>query len=313
MRKLAIMNNFTRTFNRVVLTGKKHSPEILIVAGVIGTVASTVMACKATTKAGDILDKTKENIDDIHKVSDNQEEYDVVYTEEDKKKDLTIVYAKTGLELAKLYAPSVALGVLSLTAIISSHRILTKRNAALVTAYSALDKTFKEYRGRVVDRFGKELDRELRYNIKAKQIEETIQNEDGTERVETKTVNVVDDTSVLGSQYSFFFDETCRGWTKDAEYNKQFLDKMQCYWNEQLQMKGHVFLNDVLKSLGIDGTRSGQVVGWVYDKNDEGEGANYIDFGIFNVHREANRRFVNGYEKSVLLNFNVDGVIYDRI
>lgn len=313
MKKIKLPKNVSRTLNRAMLSGKKHSPEILIVAGVIGTITSTVLACKATTKAGDILDTAKEHIDDIHKVADNQEEYDVVYTEEDMKKDLTIVYAQTGVQLIKLYAPSVIMGTLSVTAILSSHRILTKRNAALVTAYSALDKTFKDYRGRLIDRYGKDVDHQLRYNIKAKEIEETVVNEDGSESTVKKEVNVVDDKSVIGSQYSFFFDETCRGYTKDPEYNKQLLTKMQNYWNDQLQIKGHVYLNDVLRSLGIDETRAGQVVGWVYDKNGTSAGDNYIDFGMFNVYREANRRFVNGYESSVLLNFNVDGVIYDLV
>lgn len=312
MKKLAIMNNFTRTFNKVVLSTKKHSPEILIVAGVVGAVTSAVMACKATTKASKVIEQAKKDIDDIHDVANNPEKYEVAYSEEDTKQDLTIVYAKTAVELVKLYAPSVALGALSLTAMISSNQILRKRNIALAGAYKAVDKAFKDYRGRVVERFGKELDQELRYNIKAKQIEEKIVNEDGTESTVTKTVNVVDDNSVLGSQYSFFFDETSANWSKDPEYNKMFLMKQQSYFNDRLKRKGHLFLNEVLDGLGIDRTRAGAVVGWRYDENDPDCDC-FVDFGIMNVHREASRRFVNGYEKSVMLDFNVDGVIYDKI
>lgn len=312
MKKLAIMNNFTRTFNKVVLSTKKHSPEILIVAGAVGAVTSAVMACKATTKASKVIEQAKKDIDDIHDVANNPEKYEVAYSEEDTKQDLTIVYAKTAVELVKLYAPSVALGALSLTAMISSNQILRKRNIALAGAYKAVDKAFKDYRGRVVERFGKELDQELRYNIKAKQIEEKIVNEDGTESTVTKTVNVVDDNSVLGSQYSFFFDETSANWSKDPEYNKMFLMKQQSYFNDRLKRKGHLFLNEVLDGLGIDRTRAGAVVGWRNDENDPDCDC-FVDFGIMNVHREASRRFVNGYEKSVMLDFNVDGVIYDKI
>lgn len=313
MSKLKFMNNFTRSFNKVVLTTKKHSPEILIVAGVVGTVTAAVMACKATTKASEIIDNAKEDLDGIHEVAENPEKYDVVYDEQTHKQDLTIVYAKTGWELVKLYAPAVGLGVLSLTAIITSNQILRKRNVALAAAYTAIDKSFKEYRGRVVERFGKELDRELRYNIKAKEITETVLNEDGSESTVTKTVDVIDNDSVLGSQYSFFFDETCTGWSKNAEYNKTFLMKQQNYFNDRLRRKGHVFLNEVLDGLGIDRTAAGAVVGWIYDKDGNGEGDGYIDFGVFNVHRQASRRFANGLEKSVMLDFNVDGVIYDKI
>ena len=171
MKKFEIINTMTRTFNRTKFKLKKHSPEILIVAGVIGTVTSTVMACKATTKLNGILEDSKERIDQVHYAMDHPETLPEEYTAEDGKKDLAIVYTQSAVKVAKLYVPSVALGVLSITAIVSSNNILRKRNIALAAAYTAIDKSFKGYRERVGERFGKDLDRELRYNIKAKEIE----------------------------------------------------------------------------------------------------------------------------------------------
>ena len=131
MTKVQIFNGLTRSFNKLSLRLKKHSPEILIVAGVVGTVASAVMACKATTKVNDILTDAKTQIDQVHEVAKTKSD---IYSEEDSKKDLAIIYAQTGVKLVKLYAPSVILGTLSLTSIVSSHHILRKRNMALAAA-----------------------------------------------------------------------------------------------------------------------------------------------------------------------------------
>jgi hypothetical protein len=306
----------TRAFHKAGFELKKHSPEILVVAGVVGTVASAVMACKATTKVNFVLEETKSKIDIIHDgaekgevkgLLENGEVGMVPYSAEDSQKDLTIVYAQTGLKLVKLYAPAVLLGAASITSILVGHRILHKRNLALAAAYTAVDTGFKQYRGRVVERLGEKMDKELLYNIKAKEIEETVVNEDGTETTVKKTVEVADPVGAM-SPYTVCFDETCTGWVRDAERNKFFLLRQQQHANELLQSRGHLFLNEVLDMVGAQRTEAGQIVGWVY-KDDNKTGDNYIDFGIFNIHSEASRNFVNGLEKSIWLTFNVDGPI----
>ena len=307
MKANELMNNVTRTVNRVGFKFKKHSPEVLIVAGTIGVVASAVMACKATTKAGKIKEEMNEEMDKIHEVAEAHRED---YTEEDLKKDTTIVYTQTAVKYVKLYAPSVALGVVSLTCILASNSILRKRNIALAAAYTAVDKGFKEYRGRVVERFGTELDKELRYNIKAKEFEEPVVDEKGKEKIKKETVSVADPN--LYSDYARFFDDGCLGWSKDAEYNLTFLKQQQNYANDLLKKKGHLFLNEVYDMLGIPRTRAGQVVGWIYDEKHP-IGDNFVDFGIYDMNREKVRDFVNGYERVILLDFNVDGNILDLI
>lgn len=304
------MSKLTRTLNRVGLKLKKHSPEILVVTGVVGTVASAVMACKATTKIDEVLAETKDNID---KTKDYVEKkgFSEKYTEEDYKKDLTIFYARGGLELVKLYAPSVALGALSITAILSGHNVLRKRNVALAAAYATVEKGFKEYRGRVVERFGEELDRELKYNIKAKEVEETtVDEKTGEEKITKKTVHVADPNNY--STYARFFDDGCAGWTKDPEYNLMFLKNQQRYANDLLKSRGHLFLNEVYDMLGIPRTKAGQVVGWIYDE-EYPNGDNFVDFGIYDLYNEKARDFVNGYERTILLDFNVDGDIMNLI
>lgn len=311
----AIMATVNRTVSKVGFKMKKYSPEILVAAGVVGTIASAVMACKATLKVNDILAESKEKIETIHEcAADTSLVESGRYTQEDAKKDLTIVYAQTGLKFAKLYAPAVILGALSITSILASNNILRKRNVALSAAYAALDKGFKDYRSRVVERFGEEVDRQLKYNLKTEKIEEKVVDpETGKEKKVKKTVEVCNG-SEFASPYARFYDDGCKGWEKNSELNLLFLRAEQNYANDRLKARGYLFLNEVYERLGIPTTRMGQVVGWIYDpKNPDHKGDNYVDFGIYNMHREKVRDFVNGYEEVILLDFNVDGDILDKI
>lgn len=307
MKKSEIMNKISRTFNKVSFQLKKHSPEIMVVAGVAGVVVSAVLACKATTKLSTILDGTKEELDSIHNCMED-ESIAENYSKEDGKKDLAIAYTQTGIKLVKLYAPAVLIGALSITSILASNHILRKRNVALAAAYVTIDKCFKEYRNRVVERFGEEIDRELKYNIKAKKFEETVVDENGKEKKSKTTVNVADPNTY--SDYARFFDESCNGWEKNSEYNLMFLRAQQQYSNDLLKARGHLYLNEVYDMLGIPRTKAGQVVGWVYN-TEKPVGDNYVDFGLYDMNREVVRDFVNGYERVILLDFNVDGNILD--
>lgn len=313
MKGIKLPANVTRSLNRGLMKFKKHSPEVLVISGTVGLVVSGVMACKATTKVDSILEKSKKRIEDVHTVATKVEAGEIEateYTPEDQKKDLTIIYAQTGLEFVKLYGPSVALAALSVTGILSGHNILRKRNMALAAAYMAEHTAFKDYSAKVVERFGKELDNELKYGIKAKEVEETVVNEDGSEQTVKKIVEVGNPSDY--SPYAKCFDETCNAWVRNAEENLFFIKQTQAYLNDVLQRRGHVFLNEAYDRLGFPRTKAGQVVGWVYDEKHP-IGDNYIDFGVFNLHDENKRAFVNGYEKSIWLDFNVDGPIHELL
>ena len=307
----------SRAFHKAGFQLKKHSPEILVVTGVVGTVVSAVMACKATTKLHAVLDDTKEKINMYHKGAEDGQVQSMVdgelvvvdYTEEDCSRDITIAYAQTGVNLVKLYGPAIAVGALSITGILAGHNILRKRNLALAAAYTAVDTGFKEYRGRVIKRFGEKLDKELKYDIKTKEVEETVVDEKGKEKTVKKKVEVA---SPMASPYTFCFDETAAGWVKDAESNKFFLMRQQDYANEKLKARGYLFLNEVLDMVGIQRCRAGQTVGWIYDENNP-IGDNYVDFGMINIYSEPSRNFMNGLEKSIWLDFNVDGDILNYL
>ena len=265
--------------------------------------ASTI-ACKATTKVAEILDETKGTLDTIHDGMETGAINGQEYTTEDGKKDTVVVYAQTGMKLAKLYGPAIILGTLSITSILASNNILRKRNVALGAAYAAIDKSFKEYRGRVIERFGEQVDTELKYGIKAKKFEEIeVDPETGKEKKVKKTVMVADPN--LQSDYAVYFDSKSRNYETNPDYNRMFLKAQQAFANDKLQTRGHLFLNEVLDDLDLPRTPAGQIVGWTKDGPD-----GYVNFRIVEVERETED---GRHEPALLLDFNVEGNIWEKM
>lgn len=318
----AIISNVGNAVSKVGFKFKKHSPEILAATGAIGVVASAVMACKATTKVSTILDDTKEQVDAVHSTLEDERVTEEAYSQEDAKKDMAIIYTQTGVKLIKLYAPSVILGVVSIGCMLTSNNILRKRNVALAAAYATVDKGFKEYRGRVIERFGEAVDRELKYNTKAQKITETVVDEEtGKEKKVKKTIEVAE----CASGYARYFEEYVAVkdektgkvnryknsyWSETPEYNLMFLKAQQQYANDILRAKGRLFLNDVYKMLGLPESKAGQIVGWVYNEENP-VGDNYVDFGIYNNGSDNYSDFIYGSDGAILLDFNVDGNIWE--
>ncbi len=302
--KTEIMKSVNGVASKAVMKLKKHSPEILVVAGIAGTVVSAVLACKATIKVAEILDETKGTLDTIHEGMETGAINGQEYTTEDGKKDTVVVYAQTGAKLAKLYGPAIILGTLSITSILASNNILRKRNVALGAAYAAIDKSFKEYRGRVIERFGEQVDTELKYGIKAKKFEEIeVDPETGKEKKVKKTVMVADPN--LQSDYAVYFDSKSRNYETNPDYNRMFLKAQQAFANDKLQTRGHLFLNEVLDDLDLPRTPAGQIVGWTKDGPD-----GYVNFRIVEVERETED---GRHEPALLLDFNVEGNIWEKM
>ena len=306
MKKNELVTKVSGSVHKIGFELKKHSPEIFIAVGVVGTVASAVMACKATTKLNDILEESKEQIDAIHEAPQKEELKDR-YDEDMMRKDLALVYFQTGVKVAKLYAPAVILGTLSITGIVASNNILRKRNVALAAAYATVDKGFKEYRERVVERYGEQVDYELTHNIKTKEITETVVDEKGKEKQVKKTVEVADPN--VTNDYIKYFTRSNPYWDDTPDYVELFLRSQQNYANDRLKVDKVLTLNDVYDSLGFQKTKAGMVVGWVFDENNE-DGDNFIEFNVRKVY------IPNEYgedELAYAIDFNVDGNIYNKM
>jgi hypothetical protein len=225
-------------------------------------------------------------------------------SDEDYRHDQILLRVQTSMKIARLYAPAIGLGVLSIAALTGSHVILTRRNVALTAAYAALDRGFRQYRDRVSKELGADKDREFRYGLTEREIVEETKNGPKTKMV--KDV-VTDDLSI----YARVFDETSTSWSKVHMQNQFFLQCQQNYANDLLNKRGHVFLNEIYDMLGLSRTKAGQVVGWVKDNPNGGD--SYIDFGVFKGDKFHALRFVNGEERSIWLDFNVDGNVLDLI
>lgn len=292
MKLEVVKNAVTSKVARQLLLGKKHSPTLMFAGGVVGMAGTVVLACRATLKLEEVLDGAEHS----HELARNLDH--PKYSEGDRKRDHILITVRTGTAVAKLYAPSVALGVVSVAALTGSHVVLTRRNVALTAAYKTIEEAFGRYRQRVIDDVGEAKDLEYRRGVKEVEIHDTEKGKVRKGRVQVDGI----------SQYGKFFDEMNKHWSPEPSYNFVFLKGMQEYANQRLNAKGHLFLNEIYDDLGFDRTPGGAVVGWV-----KGNGDDYIDFGIF-TGKDISRfhDFITG-EEGLWLDFNVDGIIYDKI
>lgn len=292
----------TRALGRSLLVTKKFSPEILTAVGVVGVVASGILAARATLKLEAVVENITEgaNTAKMRKWTASQDGEGFEYSDQDYTKDITTVYTRGTIELVKLYGPSVTLGLASIGCIIGAHGIMRKRNVALLAAYKAIEQTFSEYRKRVIEDYG--VDKDAEYRLGLRDVE--LVGDDGK-----KTVEKVVDPNAL-SPYTKIFDELNPNWRKIPEYNLLWLRGQQNFANDMLHARGHIFLNDVLDLLDIERTSAGAIVGWVISKT----GDNFVDFGIYDVtNSKAVNHSTSRADSAFILDFNVDGVIYDKI
>lgn len=313
MKNLAIPGALQKKISMAGLKLKKYSPEILLIGGIVGVVATVVLACRATTKVGEALSEvaeTSEKINDalaagvIRQASDQEKEEK--YTEDDAKQDMTIAYVHTAVRFAKLYGPAALLGAVSISSIVLSHNIMNKRNQAVSATLAAVTASYSGYRKRVAERFGDDVERELKYGIKARKFEETVTDEKGKEKKVKSAVDVADPN--VEDPYLLWFDDVTRHYEPNHDYKMMFLKQAQNHANDKLRAQGYLFLSDVYDMLDIERTKMSQCVGWVYRPEDDSRD-NYVDFGI----QELNKVSGDTYEPSISLYFNVDGNILDMI
>lgn len=291
-----VPNAVSRKVAMQVLTLKKNSPHIFFGLGVGAVVASTVVACKATLQLEEKLDAAREDINAVKEMGANTVAREInSYDTKTYQRDLLYVYAKHTGEFAKLYGPAIIIGVFGIGCLTGSHVQLHRRNQNLTLALGALSKAYDSYRERVREEIGAEREAEIYRNVHKLDIED-----DGGRQV----LDVNDPNKY--SIYARFFDSHCAEFRKDAEFNRMFLQVQQNFAQQKLASRGHLFLNEVYDMLGMEHSSAGAVVGWIYN----GDGDNFVDFGIY---EPGNIRFVNNDEYAILLDFNVDGVIYNKI
>ena len=298
---MSVKNAILTKVGRASLMAQKNAPNILFAVGLAGMGATVISAVRGTLK----LESTLETIeDDVQKAKRALALQRDDYNEPDFKRDIFLIYVKGGGNLVKIYTPTIVFGSLTVLALTKSHNILNTRNAALTAAYAAVDRGFKEYRQRVIDDLGADKDREYRYELES--------GKDDTDNSgKRKKKRVVEEKIRGGSIYARIFDEYNSNYSQSPEYNIAFLRGVQAYANQRLRARGHLFLNEVYDDLGMERSPAGSQVGWLWGKN---TGDGHVDFGIFSdVALLSLHDFVTGREGGIMLDFNVDGVIYDQI
>lgn len=294
-----VKNTSANLLGKGGLVLKKYSPEILTTVGIAGMVGTVVLASKATLKLHPVVEKIREEKANADYSAEEQIQQTGSYDKQAHTKAVAKVYVHGAVEVTKIYGPAITLGISSIACIVAAHGIMQRRTVAIAAAYKALETSFVEYRKRVIEVIGEKKEEDLRLGREVNEITD--------ENGKTKKVTTVNPIGI--SPYARFFDELSDNWSKTPEYNLLFLKAQQNYANDLLHARGHLFLNEVYDMLGVPRSQAGQVVGWVISK----DGDNFVDFGIYDHASEKAHAFVNGYERSILLDFNVDGVIYDLI
>ncbi len=293
-----------RALSRSMLKVRKQSPHLLMGIGIAAGIGCVVMACKQTLRAHEVIEHHEDMISAIDEAVLREKEgtSSVEYTDTDRKKDLVIAYTQTGIGFLKLYWLPLLLGVVSVGALIGSHGIMVKRNIALVAAYKGLEEAFKKYRSKVVGEYGE--DKDFEFVSGHKKGEKTEEGNDTLIKLATEEVEGA-------GLYMAVFDSRCREWEETPMYNITRLHLIEQHMQQRLQMQGHLFLNEVYDALGMDRTKEGAIVGWVLDRT-PGEADGYVDFNIHEYLEAGHDGKLHGCEE-FYLEFNVDGIIFDRI
>lgn len=297
--------------NKVGFKAKKYSPEMLLGLGIAGFVTTVVLACRATKKAAPIEEGFRDSIDELRSQEFSQGVAVPGLASREERRAIAKVelqiYAHYGMKYVKLYAPAAVVGLVSVASVLASHGIMCKRNAALAATVATLEQTISEYRQRLVDKFGEEAEKDIRYNRKSEEVEVTEKGEDGTERVVKKKLDYLQP-----SQFAVLFDELNPYYEKGPDYNCTFLRAREAQLNDMLRSRGYVFLNEAYDMIGAPRTKAGQIMGWKYDPSNP-DLQNYITFGIFETANKRAEAFRRGIEWSVLVDFNVDGNIWSMM
>lgn len=280
----------------------QKSPEICVAGAIILGVTGTVLACRATLKVDTVLDSYKEKMEKIHQGEELQAsgslEEGHEYPVEKARQDKFVTVLQTGVDLFRLYLPSLVCGTMAIALVLKSYQIMMQRQATLLIAYEGLQKAYDAYRDRVREEIGVEREEDIYKGVKrVETVDEKGKKKKGYEIGKPM------------SPYTVCFCEISPMWQKDAELNKFFLKLQESHANDMLKIRGHIFLNEVLDMLGLPRSPMGQDVGWL--KNGQGDGKVY--FGLWDPSRAETRMFINGDERSVWLDFNCDGFIKDKI
>lgn len=283
----------------------KHAPTILSVTASAGVIATGYLAWKAGTRFEDVEGRDWVRRKECLRNADMIPDEDVPKIE--RKNRILFI-----LDTVRTVTPAAIVGAATITMIYFSNSISRKRLAAMGAAYATLQTAFDGYKRTMVEALGKEsVDKILKPKLPnvGKSAEEILASDNKSDAANVSDA-VVNSLKALSPYARVIAEESSTCWDPNEDYTSQNLAAVQLWANRRLERKGHLFLNEVFDQLGLSRTREGAVVGWL--KN--GDGDNYVSFGDFDasIYRVPSDDYTR-VDSNFIVDFNVDGVIWDRI
>lgn len=316
---MSIFSSAAKFGSNLIQKVKFRSPELLIGAGVAGLVVAAVVAVRRGVRWHTAA--KAEIVHDLEMIK--KAEGSPQYTREDRVRDYAQAIGKGVWSFTQIYGPSVAVGVASVVSILAGTGILKGRLAAMTSAAATAQAALERYRSRVREKLGEDADYEFAYEVSAKKAK--IKHEDGTKE-SLVTYHLVPSSGewMAASPYSRLWDENAMEWCANRDIQFLTLRSLENHFNQELNARGVVFLNDVYKALGLPMSKDAALVGWIkdYEKPKMAKlaselgrvpGDGVISFGVFENESPSARAYLAGDDNRVVLDFNVDGVIYDLI
>lgn len=297
--------SITTAFYTGVARISKHAPTILSVTASAGVIATGYLAWKAGTRFEDVEGRDWDRRKECLRNADTIPDEDVPKIE--RKNRILFI-----LDTVRTVAPAAIVGAATITMIYFSNSISKKRLAAMGAAYATLQTAFDGYKRTMVEALGKEsVEKILKPKLPnvGKSAEEILSSDNKSDAANVSDA-VVNSLKALSPYARIIAEESSTCWDPNEDYTSQNLAAVQLWANRRLERKGHLFLNEVFDQLGLSRTREGAVVGWL--KN--GEGDNYVSFGDFDasIYRVPSDDYTR-VDSNFIVDFNVDGVIWDRI
>lgn len=297
--------SITTAFYTGIARISKHAPTILSVTASAGVIATGYLAWKAGTRFEDVEGRDWDRRKECLKNADIIPDEDVPKIE--RKNRILFI-----LDTVRTVAPAAIVGAATITMIYFSNSISKKRLAAMGAAYTTLQTAFDGYKRTMVEALGKEsVEKILKPKLPnvGKSAEEILSSDNKSDAANVSDA-VVNSLKALSPYARIIAEESSTCWDPNEDYTSQNLAAVQLWANRRLERKGHLFLNEVFDQLGLSRTREGAVVGWL--KN--GEGDNYVSFGDFDasIYRVPNDNYTR-VDSNFIVDFNVDGVIWDKI
>ena len=193
------------------------SPTILSCVGCIGVVITSVYASKATLKADKLL-KDAEN-----------------------SKGEKLTKLETAKIVVHTYAVPVIFGVSTIACVLGSNVLNKKNQATLMSMYALADNSFKEYRKKLIELHGKEIDDEVMDSV----IREHCEYHQIHSDTPDKKMRFYEP---LSKRFIYAYEREII----DAEY----------HLNRNFVLRGYSPLNEFFEFLGINKTDYGDDVGW---------------------------------------------------